>query len=243
MNRKIPLRALELQLLSSGSKIGVQLMWFVVIVILPLINPNIIQFHNPISIKINVLLALATSILYEILKVVYRKKGKDFRWVVTAQLLTSIILLTWFLHVFGRINGPFFVLYLLTIMESALNLSIFFPNVVVTIAAIATVSEFIWLLYGGEISLNLYSLLQVFIRIMSLFLMRSYGISLAQKLIEVEKTRELTQEYAKNLESVKKELESANIKLKELDSQKDTFISMAAHELRAPMTAIKGMFL
>jgi len=35
-------------------------------------------------------------------------------------------------------------------------------------------------------------------------------------------------------------LQKVNEKLKALDAQKDEFISMAAHELRAPMTAIKG---
>ena len=48
------------------------------------------------------------------------------------------------------------------------------------------------------------------------------------------------------IRSVKKEveqrekLEQLTQKLKHLDEQKDEFISMAAHELRAPMTAIKG---
>ena len=37
-----------------------------------------------------------------------------------------------------------------------------------------------------------------------------------------------------------KKLNEANDKLKSLDKQKDEFLSMAAHELRAPMTAIKG---
>lgn len=37
-----------------------------------------------------------------------------------------------------------------------------------------------------------------------------------------------------------KKLQLANRKLKELDERKDEFLSVAAHELRAPMTAIKG---
>ena len=38
----------------------------------------------------------------------------------------------------------------------------------------------------------------------------------------------------------RKKLEELTQKLKDLDQQKNEFISMAAHELRAPMTAIKG---
>lgn len=43
-----------------------------------------------------------------------------------------------------------------------------------------------------------------------------------------------------NLSKMNNELVQANNKLKELDQMKDEFVSVASHELRTPMTAIKG---
>lgn len=43
-----------------------------------------------------------------------------------------------------------------------------------------------------------------------------------------------------NLDTVSKQLEKANLKLLELDQLKDDFVSVASHELRTPMTAIRS---
>lgn len=137
-------------------------------------------------------------------------------------LFTNFIMVNVFQNTSLVAIGPLFTVILATFIAYAIvkhglfNIKVI-TTVVLSLALwVVLLSRLVFFQTASEFLVNLFILFLVLV--LGVLLIRSVKNEIDQK----EKLLGLTN------------------KLKELDAQKDEFINMAAHELRAPMTAIKG---
>ena len=157
-----------------------------------------------------------------------------------------------FSSIFGFIGGGFvfFLTFNIWIPPYPLALFTFYPLIIayamlrhklfdikVASTEILTGSIWITLLFRTLLSENPN---EQIISLILLLLTIIFGVLLIQTVYREVEQREKIEKLAGELEKTNVLLEGANDRLKELDQLKNEFVSMATHQIRGPVTAIKG---
>ncbi|MBP9817022.1 MAG: HAMP domain-containing histidine kinase [Candidatus Pacebacteria bacterium] len=129
------------------------------------------------------------------------------------------------LETYGYFGMTVFAVYIgiLIVRFSAFHVSLVISQMLVLALLILIGSQFTFI--ESDVNLILNSIAFVLTLLMGIVLVRSVLAEIRQR---------------KQVEKLAKELAAANERLKQLDQLKDEFLSIASHQLRAPITAVRG---
>lgn len=134
--------------------------------------------------------------------------------------------------------GPFFSGYMvLTIGYAIVKYGLFEIKLIAT--EFVTLST--WVLMFGKIILGKNNT-DRFIDLIVLLLLIISGVYIIRNVIKEISLREKDDKLVEDMAGLNKTLEKINIRLKELDQKKSEFMSLATHQLRAPLTAMRGYY-